>query len=206
MRMLLPGIGVLCMLVGTYLHPMHADPAESVMAFAEYAQDPFWFASHLLQFAGVAALLVSMLGVVGQVPAGILRDGVRAGATASLALAAVLQAVDGVALKQMVDAWAAGHLPIAAPEAVRAIEIGVAALFGVVLGATVLGLGFLLRKRVPILALTGVLAGVLTLAGGIVTGSTGFSALSMAISMPSSLLLLVWYLLVVWKMEPGQTA
>jgi len=46
--------GSVLLFIGTYLHPMSADPNQAAAAFAEYAADPLWVASHLTQLAGVA--------------------------------------------------------------------------------------------------------------------------------------------------------
>src|SRR5689334_9328173 len=102
-------LGVGLLLIGTYLHPMGADPNIPIAAFTEYAADPHWVASHLMQLFGVV-LMIAALVLLSQ----RLEDGptatwvpvVRAGAGASLAMAAALQAVDGVALKVMVNSWA----------------------------------------------------------------------------------------------------
>ncbi len=105
---------MLLLFVGTYLHPQGADPNQAVAAFTEYAADRLWVASHLLQLAGVALMVGALLFLAQQLEAGSGRAWARiaaGGAIASLAVAAVLQAVDGIALKAMVDAWAA------APEA-----------------------------------------------------------------------------------------
>jgi hypothetical protein len=53
--------GVLLLLVGTLLHPMGADPNDPAAAFAEYAGDRFWIASHLVQLAGMAAIVAALL-------------------------------------------------------------------------------------------------------------------------------------------------
>ena len=53
--------GVLALFVGTGLHPMHADPNHAHAAFAEYAADRHWVASHLLQLLGVALMAAALL-------------------------------------------------------------------------------------------------------------------------------------------------
>src|SRR3954454_22083579 len=53
------GVGLL--IVGTALHPMQADPAVAEAAFAEYDADRHWVASHLIQLAGVWAIIASLL-------------------------------------------------------------------------------------------------------------------------------------------------
>ena len=128
------GVALLC--VGTYLHPIKANPNEPVAAFTEYAADDFWVASHLMQLAGVASMVVALLFLttVLEVRRGPGIERVAAGgAIASLALAAALQAVDGIALKNMVDAWAAAPASqkgevFHAAFAVRQVEVGLASM------------------------------------------------------------------------------
>lgn len=100
--------GAVLLMLGTALHPLEADPGDAAAAFAEYAGDDLWVISHLGQFLGVALLFIGLVGLSdslrGQTSAWLARLGVFFG-VAALATAAVLQAVDGVALKVMVDAW-----------------------------------------------------------------------------------------------------
>src|SRR5687768_16500885 len=84
--------------------------------FAGYAASAGWTPVHLGQFAGMGLAIAGLLVLYFALD---LRDGgaawmARLGAVSAgvtLALYSVLQAVDGVALKQAVDAWAS------APEA-----------------------------------------------------------------------------------------
>jgi hypothetical protein len=197
------GSGLL--LVGTFLHPMHADPHDSVAAFTEYAADHLWVASHLTQLAGVTLMVAALLVLARELDGG--RSGAwsflgAAGAIASLAIAAALQAVDGVALKVMVDAWATAsgtqkEIAFQAAFAVRQVEIGFASMFSLSMGltVTVYGVALLAGRTYPKwmgwLAITG---GVPTTVGGVVMAYTGFSGMAMAINMPASSILLAWML------------
>ena len=130
--------GALLLTLGTSLHPMQAAPWDAAAAFAEYAADHHWLASHLIQLLGVLLGVLALLALTWRLRAG--QSGVwalfgAACALASLALAFALQAVDGVALKLMVDQWAQAEEPLrsqlfAATFGVRQIEAGLAALFG----------------------------------------------------------------------------
>jgi hypothetical protein len=198
------GSGVL--FIGTALHPLDADPNEAVAAFTEYAADHLWVASHLMQLLGVALMVAALLFLAHQMEAASRTGWARiaaAGAIASLAVATALQAVDGVALKVLVDAWAAAPATqkdgaFHAAFAVRQVEIGLASMLSLVLGLTVIVYGVALRvdhtypRWVGGLALVG---GVPTMVAGIMMAYTGFSRLAMALSMPASFLLLVWMLL-----------
>ena len=102
-----------------------------------------------------------------------------------MALIAVNMAVDGVALKRAVDAWA-GALPedqasrLAAAEAVRWLEWGVNSFFTILLGVTLLIFATALLSqahlgtRTRLAAVTGTLAGALLIVNGLTVGAHGF--------------------------------
>lgn len=209
--------------VGIYLHPLEADPNEAVAAFTEYAADQLWVASHVVQLAGVALIVAALLFLAQQLEASSGSGGSRiaaGGATASLAVTAVLQAVDGIALKIMVEAWAAApasqkEAAFHAAVAVRRVEIGLASTLGVLFGltVTVYGVALLVDHTYPKwmggLAIVG---GVPITVAGVVMAYTGFSRLAMAINMPASSILLVWMLILgvlMWRrggVPPDETA
>jgi hypothetical protein len=193
------------LLAGTYLHPAPADPNDAAAAFTEYAADRIWVASHLTQLAGFALIVAALLFLAQQLDARSVTGLSRlaaAGAIVSLAVAAALQAVDGIALKTMVDTWVAApaaQRPVAfqAAFAVRQIEVGLAATLSLLLGLTVMtyGIAMLGESTYPNwmggLAIAG---GVPTTVAGVVMAYTGFSGSAMAISMPASCVLLAWML------------
>src|SRR5256885_2363044 len=175
--------GAVTLFVATLLHPMTADPNDPPAAFAEYAADRLWVASHLGQFLGVAALGVALVALAATMEAGTpsawARIGV-VGTAASVATAAALQAVDGVALKAMANRWmqASGEARARAFEgalAVRQVEIGMASLLSVLFGLTVsaFGISMLVSRRFPTwLGWLGLLGGVGTLAARVAQGCT----------------------------------
>ena len=124
------------------------------------------------------------------------------GAIVSMTLAAALQAVDGIALKAIVDVWAGApgaqqEAAFYAAFAVRQVEIGLASLLSLFFGVTVIVYGGALRMDEVYPRWRGALAivdGVPTAVAGIVMAYTGFSGLAMGISMPAGSLLLVWIL------------
>src|SRR5215831_7887895 len=124
------------------------------------------------------------------------------GTAASVAAAAGLQAVDGVALRLMVKRWAQsdGEARSRAFEgafAVRQIEIGMASLLSVLFGLTVVvfAIAMLWGRRFPVwLGWLGLLGGFGTVAAGVAQAYTGFSPLAMDLGMPASCLLLLWAL------------
>jgi hypothetical protein len=210
--------GIAGLVVGTALHPGHENPADAVRAFAEYAADRTWLASHLIQLAGVIAMLLGMLSVVAQL-------GPERGAAAALplqitlvaasaSLYAALQAVDGVALKLMLDQWAASGSRdrdglFIASLAIRHVEIGLAAIVSLATGLTVLALNYPLWSAKIGGGLAGALGlagGLGLLAGGIAMGAGGFSGLAMSINMPSRLALLAWvgtHAVIYWRSGRG---
>ncbi len=205
--------GAILLFVGTILHPMGADPNQPLAAFTEYAADDHWVATHLIQLLGVSLMVVALVllsrrlhGGPATVPA-VLGE---LGAITSLAITAALQAVDGIALKAMVNTWSGAAdadkaMLFYATVAVRQVEIGLASMMSLLLGITVVIYGIALWIAPDFPRWLGVLAivgGVPTVIASIVMAYTGFSDLAMLINMPSSLLLLVWMVLVgidVWR-------
>jgi hypothetical protein len=116
---------------------------------------------------------------------------------------AALQAVDGIALKVMVDRWAATtgdtrELAFQTAFAVRQIEIGLASLLSLVAGLTVTTFGVALHmsSRYPgWLGSLGLVGGLGTVAAGVAQASTGFSGLAMTLSALASAVLRGWMLL-----------
>jgi hypothetical protein len=202
------GGGVL-LLIGTALHPMQADPADAVAAFTEYAADSTWVTSHLIQLAGIALMVAALLLLSQRLEASEGQVWPRlaaAAAMASLALTAALQAVDGIALKVMVDAWmvappAQKETAFYAALAVRQIEVGLASMVSILFGLTAVLYGAALlgidvyRKWLAALAFAG---GLPTTVAGVIIAYTGFSDQAMAINMPANLLLLAWMLSLGW--------
>jgi len=196
-------VGVVVLFVASMLHPLDAHPGDAPAAFAEYALDRFWVATHLGQLLGVVLIATGLVALSWTLRAG--RAGAWAllaclAAVASVSLAGALQAVDGVALKIAVDRWSASAegvraVAFEAAYAVRQVEVGLASVMGAFFGLTVLlyGTAVLLSPVAPSwLGVFGTLAGLATVISSVVQAHTGFSDVAMATSMPSSLLVLVW--------------
>jgi hypothetical protein len=175
-------------LLASHEHPAGDDDNYPVI-FAKYAKSNDWVAVHLVQFAGVLLLLGGLLvlyralqvrGEV-QVLAGI-------GAAAAIAAAAAwaaLQAIDGVALKQAVDAWAdasgAAQTAIRFDDAqtVRWAEWGLNTYFRLLLGLTVTLFGItVIRTGIAArwLGWAGVLGGLSYMASGVAVAYAGFES------------------------------
>ena len=180
--------GAVALVAGTVLHPARALPRDAVAAFTEYAADPRWqwWLSHLLQLAGVVTLVLAVL-LLTDVLAPVARRVVGALGAAGVAVALVLQGVDGVALKAMTDLWAGAQDPrrealFAGALAVRQVEIGLDAVLGLCLGALLLaaGAGWAAARAVPgWLAAAVLLAGAVQVATGVLLGLDGYSDAAM---------------------------
>jgi len=212
--------GALALFASTLMHPLDADPNAPRAAFAEYAADPVWVWSHLGQFTGLAMLGAALVALAATLEPGGAeawgRIGV-VGAAAMVAVGAALQAVDGVALKIVVERWAsaAGGDRASAFEAafaVRQVEVGLASLLSLVSGLTlaVFGVALILSARYPAwLGVVGLLGGLGMVAAGAAQASTGFSGLAMDLSMPASFVLLAWAVLaglLMWRSAPRSGA
>jgi hypothetical protein len=177
-------VGAVVFLWAGALHPAGADPGDSAAAFAEYAADRTWVAVHLGQFFGALLLLITLL-ILRQT----LAEDDRAKAlarlggdlvVATIAVLAVLQAVDGVALKHMVDVLAAApaatrDAAFLAAEAVRWIEVGLNGFYRFCFGLTLACLGAaVFRGRTYPLGLVGLVSGVAWTATGFVVTYHGF--------------------------------
>ena len=212
--------GVLLLFGGTILHPSGADPNDAVAAFSEYADAQSWIASHLTQLLGVALIVCALIQLSRLLASGSA-NGLAwigaAGAIASLAAAAATQAVDGIALKMMVDAWAAAAEPdkstlFYATYGVRQIEVGLASITSLLFGLTmcVYGVAVISDHRLAKwLGWLPIIGGIPTAIAGVVIAYTGFSGLAMSINMPSGLLLLIWMIalgILFWRREKEESA
>ncbi len=199
--------GPIFLIAGTMLHPLGADPSDPVAAFTEYAANDLWIGSHLSQFLGVAIMFVGLVALndslKGERFAYLAMLGVFVG-VAALAISAVLQAVDGVALKLMFDDWVSAsegqkQSAFQATLAVRRIEIGLAGfmafLFGSALALFASAVAF--STIYPTwLGWLGMVGGIGTSAGGLLMMFSGFSPIAMTVAMPFSLILVVWMIVI----------
>jgi hypothetical protein len=197
--------GEILSLVAGAFHPSSQDPNNHPAVFTEYAGSDYWTLIHLGQFIGMAVfiagilILLSALERQAELPVWAHQLG-RASALVALTLYGVLQAVDGVALKHAVDAWAqAPELEklarFASAESMRWLEWGVRSYQSFMLGFTLLVLGALLVRSSGRLRFVGALAalsGVAYVVQGFILGSAGFSAANTVPQLLAYLLILVW--------------
>jgi hypothetical protein len=159
------------------LHPTGEEDNHEAI-FTEYAASDVWVATHLAEFVlvlvALAGLLVLCHALRRETPYLAL---LAAGAIiASGAAWAALQGVDGVTLKQAVDAWAAASgtekaTRYADAETVRWIEWGLQGYFRVLLGVAFLLLG----AAVVVSRLVPSWLGVLLMVGGLLSLTIGFA-------------------------------
>ena len=146
--------------------------------FTEYAASDAWEATHLaellLVLVALAGLLVLCRALRPEAPNLALLAG--GAIIASGATWAILQAVDGVTLKQAVDAWVSASgteeaTRFADAETVRWAEWGLQSYFRVLLGVAflLLGAALVVSRLVPSWL------GVLLMLGGLLSLAVGFS-------------------------------
>jgi hypothetical protein len=114
--------------------------------FMEYAQSDSWIAVHLAQWFAALLIIGGLLAVYHSIitkpgsAAGVARFGLAAAVLTGASIT-MLQAVDGVALKWAVDAWASAPADqeaaaFAAAEALRWTEYGLQGYSNILLGLT----------------------------------------------------------------------
>ncbi|ODR88504.1 hypothetical protein [Sinorhizobium alkalisoli] len=188
--------------------------------FAVYAGDEIWAAVHLGQFASMAMLIAGLLAqfFVLDIEAKAAKWTGRFGAAsavAALALYGVLQAVDGIALKQAVNAWAGAPdteraARFADAEAIRWLEWGMRSYHDFALGLALLLLAAAIARITwvprPIAYLMG-LSGLTYLVQGWVAGSEGFSpaqSAAIVLGWVLSLVWMIWLVVVAWWMQESE--
>lgn len=199
-------LGVILILAGTMLHPMQADLSSPIAAFAQYANAPYWITGHLMQMAGIICIVIGLILFANKLDvksdSGLIKVAI-AGAVLSAGLGATLQAVDGIALKSMVDAWAIASASdkqslFHAALAVRYLEIGLASMFFLANGFTALVYSFVIytEEKFPSwISYVGVLGAICTGAAGVGIAYSGYSQLSTMLNIPGNILLLTWMLI-----------
>ena len=162
--------------------------------FGVYAEDPLWIASHIGQFAGI--LLIFAGGFVALYRLLVKSESATASALSWLGLVtaiitasafAILQAVDGVALKIAAHTWYAippgeeerKAIYLGVAEGIRWTEWGLQAYYRMLWGAVSLIFGVAIVKSALLsrwIGAVGIAAGVVTIASGVVTAYVGFSS------------------------------
>src|SRR6476661_5742309 len=105
-------VGVVLQVVMDRLHPHRVDPNNSAAVFREYAESHDWTWVHIGQFAGTLFIILALIALARSlsreagVPGALGIVGTVTGVLVA-AVFAVQMAVDGVALKDAIDVWAA---------------------------------------------------------------------------------------------------
>ena len=180
-------IGVLLYVGLIFVHPHGAGNDQDT--FTTFASSSSWVAIHLGQFAGLAVLLAGLIVLFfalniakGAAHWLALFGAIAAGA--ALTLAGVFSAVDGVALKQAVDAWVNAPAServarFAAAEAIQSLELGTFSYLNLTFGLALILLAVSIVWTASVVRPIGVLmglAGLALIAGGWLEGTSGFSA------------------------------
>jgi hypothetical protein len=140
----------------------------------------------LMQLTGMALMVAALVLLSQRMAAGqakVVAILGEIGAVGGLAVAAALQAVDGIALKAMVNAWSTApeskkEMLFYAAFAVRQIEIGLASIMSLLLGITVAiyGTALLIDRSFPKwLGYLAIVGGIPTPIAGIVMAYTSFT-------------------------------
>jgi hypothetical protein len=166
--------------------------------FAVYAEDPFWIASHIGQFAGI--LLIFAGGFVALHRLLVKSESATASALSWLGLVTaiitastftILQAVDGIALKIAVDSWYAipsnaadsevqKAIAFRGAEGIRWTEIGINSYNRILQGVVSLIFGVAIVKSALLsrwIGAVGIIAGAATVIAGIGVAYVGFAPL-----------------------------
>jgi hypothetical protein len=212
-------VGQILYVVVTLLHTGGEANHHSAI-FAAYAASEIWAAVHVAQFACLAIFLAGLFALFFALDARTetARWAGRFGAASTvvtLALCGGVLAVDGVALKQAVNAWA--NAPeaekaarFATAEAIRWLEWGMRSYENFALGLAVLlfAVAVLRTARVPrpIAYLMG-LAAVAYLVQGWVAGTDGFSqthTIAIVLAEVLNAVWMTWLLVVAWRKRDSE--
>lgn len=213
-------VGVSISLAAGLFHPDSAPGNDHPAVFADYAASVNWTTIHLGQFLGMTGIvggLVALFVALEPTPGirGLVGRWAVASIVVALALYGSLQAIDGVALKQAVNAWASAadterSIRFASAETIRWLEWGVRSYQSLMLGLSLVLFASVLvaveNISSPISYLMG-LSGFAYLIQGWITGAEGFSANFVPPTLVSIVLNLIWsaWLLVdAWRMDKPQ--
>jgi hypothetical protein len=216
-------IGALVFLVASLLHAGAGGGNDHKAQFTAFATSSSWTAVHLGQFvgsAGITAGLLVLFFALGETSGAPHWLGFFAAIAAgvALALAGVVYAVDGVALKQATDAWVGAPAAeqtarFASAEAIRWLEWGTRSYQGFLSGLALVlfatTIVWTARITRPIGYIMG-LSGLANIVLGWLTGTEGFSASTGIAYDLFSALFFVWmiwlYIVAWWGKESVQAA
>jgi len=202
--------GIVIFVVSTMLHPSREDPTNHPLVFAEYAEDELWIASHIGQFAGgmfaFAGGFIALFRLLARSESGITSALAWLGLAVTIATAsalAILQAVDGIALKMAVDSWYAAPpatgeekaIAFRVAEGIRWTEIGTNSLFRILQGTVGIIFGVAIAASAVLskwIGAVGIFAGVATIILGVNVAYVGFATVGSVVDTVSTLSFLAW--------------
>ncbi|MDQ3835772.1 MAG: hypothetical protein M3270_02400 [Thermoproteota archaeon] len=209
--------GMVIFLVSTILHPGREDPTNHPLVFAEYAEDDLWIASHIGQFAGgmlaFAGGFIALFRLLSRSESGIASALAWMGLAATIAAGsalAVLQAVDGIALKIAVNSWYAvppssaedeqGEKAIAfrVAEGIRWTEIAANSFFRILQGSVGIIFGVAIAASAVLsrwVGAFGIFAGVATIILGVRVAYVGFATVGSIEDTVSTWTYLAWVII-----------
>jgi hypothetical protein len=210
--------GMVIFLVSTILHPGREDPTNHPLVFAEYAEDKLWVASHIGQFAGgmlaFAGGFIALFRLLSRSESRIASTLAWMGLAATIAAGsalAVLQAVDGIALKMAVDSWYAlppspsasdsgeeKSIAFRVAEGIRWTEIGINSYFRILQGAVGVVFGVAIAVSAVLsrwIGAVGIFAGVATIILGVNVAYMGFGTVGSIEDTVSTWTYLAWIII-----------
>jgi uncharacterized protein DUF4386 len=201
-------VGLVIFIISTMLHASREDPNNHPQVFAEYANSNPWIAAHIGQFVG--GIVVFAGGFVALYRLLVQRESSKTAsalawigfATAIIAASAlsILQAVDGIALKRAVDAWAAAPaeekaVAFRVAEGIRYTEIGTNSILRILQGTVAVVFGVAIAMSTVLgrwIGGVGVLAGAVTIAAGIEVAYIGFASSMSGLGAISMTIYSIW--------------
>ncbi|HEX6283058.1 MAG TPA: hypothetical protein VFZ67_12600 [Nitrososphaera sp.] len=193
---LLAIIGVIIFVISWVIHPSREDPGDWSRTIQEYAESESWIDIHLAQFLGLLLVFLSIALLSESLRvqhSGTIISSLASLAfvmsIASIAVFAILQAVDGISLKAMVDAWANAppeekSVAFRVAESIRWVEVGINSIARFVQAVTAFLIGgaialtFRTDKPYPkarLLGIVAIVAGTGLVLRGMAVAYTGFS-------------------------------
>ena len=208
-------LGIILLVAATAVHPSREDVMNHSAVFREYAETDAWIAIHFTQwlaslvfFGGLVALYFAMAPKrVGSTA--LARFGLAAVVLTTAAIT-MLQAVDGVALKWAVDAWADAPAEqessaLSAAMGLRWTEYALQSYSNILLGLTLIFFGLAIANGTAYSRWPGWLAaasGVAWIIHGVLVSYVGL--FDSAPRLVALLLMTVWAFAMAVQMWPGR--
>lgn len=204
-------VGVLIVIVSTMLHPSKEDPANHPLVFMEYANSNSWVAIHIGQFVGGIMVFGGGFGVLHSILMRTVSSITYTLSWIGFAVAimtasaiAVLQAVDGIALKMAVDSWTTApaekkDMIFRVAEGIRWLEYGTNSIFRIMQGSVAAIFGVAIVRSMLLsrwIGGAGILVGAISIIAGIEVAYVGFGYTNfVGLRGISSIIYFIWILI-----------